>query len=130
MTIGLLLTIAAQIGLMVALLPHDIEGTSAQRVSDYIFPFGISWFALPAVMLFSHQTRLSALALWVSMGVISIGIALWAVPLLRAGIAGQAMRYVDYPSAFAADNLAATAGVLIFVFLFLGVLLAIKRNRI
>lgn len=129
LTVGALIIIAAQIGALSYPYGLYVNDTSAAVAATYTFPLGLTWFALPALMLFTHDTRLPAFAICACIGAISLGLALWLVPLFQMGVAGLPQRYVDYPETFAANNLAATAGVVIFALLYLAVVIVIRRNR-
>lgn len=129
LTIGALIITAAQNAAVIHPGITFVRDTSAAVALTYTFPLGFAWFALPALMLFTHETRLPAMGIGACIAAIPLGLALWLVPLFQMGISGLPQRYVDFPSAFAAGNLAATAGVVIFALIYLAVVIVIRRNR-
>lgn len=127
--IGVLVMAAAHIGLTLLPNPSRFDGTQAAAVLGYLFPLGIGWYGLPALMLYTHPTRLPDLAIWVLSGIITLGLAIWTVPMFSVGANGQPLAYVDFPDTFAARNLAASTGVVLFTMIYLGVIVIIRRGR-
>jgi len=132
MTLGMIALIAAQIAAAiwnVTLVPDSM----ARAASQYVLPLGLIWFALPAFILFRsggrYDTVLGRAMIWLMAPLVTIGVALWAVPIFRTGLAGQPARFADYPEDFASLNLAATVGLGVFILLYLTLLIWVQRTR-
>jgi hypothetical protein len=126
MTLGMLVTTIAQIAALFITENLYLEGTNTATALLYIFPLGLAWFALPAVLMFASN-RLPTWAPWVATGATIAGLSLWLAPMTRLGFAGQPAQYVDYADAFGADNLFLSTGAILFIVIYLFVIVLVRR---
>ncbi|MCF2872285.1 hypothetical protein L0664_14510 [Octadecabacter sp. G9-8] len=129
MTIGNAATIAALSSFAFRTDLGGLADTMFQAAVLYVFPLGLTWFALPAVMLFTHPTRLPTWSIWAMPVVIAANLSLWILPMMQLGRMGMPRQYSDYPSAFAALNLTMSLAVGVFIALYLAILITIRRAR-
>lgn len=106
-----------------------LVGTSVEVASQYTFPLGLAWFALPAVILFHTPTRLPRFAELFLAGTIVAAFWKWAGPLVTLGIQGLPTGYFDYPDAFADKQWDVTAYGLIFAATYAVILLTLLWMR-
>ena len=127
--VGAIVVMVAQF--LVLLVPNlnNLTETLAAAAMFYVFPLGLAWYALPAVLVFTHPTQLTTGAIFGCIGTITLGLCLWIVPMVTVGVMGQPARYVDYPDPFATLNLNITTGAFLFTLIYLGVIILIRRNR-
>ncbi len=128
LTAGLIITSVGQIIFLIIATQGFIDGTIAEPAATYVFPLGMAFFALPALILYDRNTDLPAWATAATVGAIAIPMTLWVSFLVKLGLDGMPARYVDYPNAFAADNLAVSANVIFFAAIYLTVITAIHRQ--
>ena len=129
LTLGALVSTLAHIALIIHPDTALADGTMASIMTLYVFPLGLAWFALPAMMMFRDGSHMSETQLWAMTGALTLGLILWIGPLLHAGHMGQPFRYVDYPVAFATPNMAASIAVVAFGALMLAVVVFVRRTR-
>lgn len=130
MTLGLMIAVSGTL-IAVAVLPTFGFGRTMTDVAIlYVFPLGLAFFALPALILYPGPTRMPMVLIWLTAPVIAGAMALWIMPLILLGLKGQPMFYADFPQAFARENFAASVWVGLFVVLYLGVLTALRRSRV
>ena len=127
--IGTLVTTLAYITVLVHPNSATAAGTIAEVATLYVFPLGLIWFALPALMLFRDGSRLTDWHIWAITGALTLGLILWLAPLFYAGQMGQPFRYVDYPDAFSIANLVSSMAVIAFTALMLGIIVILRRTR-
>jgi len=127
LTLGLVATSIAQVTVFSIVPSAGRGGTTADIVPLYVFPLGISWFALPALFLFARTPRWPDWCAPVAAFALTGSLAVWLFPLLRLGQEGQPTLYLDYPDTFAGLNLKTSAAVLIFVAVFLTTLTLARR---
>ncbi len=127
MALGLLATLAGQIAIISLNAPFSFQNSMAQIVPLYIFPLGIGWFALPAVILYDRRSRLPDWAAPAVALALTSTLLLWLSPLMFLGRRGQPARYPDYPEAFAASNFGASLAVGLFILTYLGVVILARR---
>lgn len=127
LTLGALLTLAVQI--IVLLLPQSAatNGTMLTPAMAYIFPLGLAWFALPALIIYRSKSDLSEWVVIAITACITVTLALWLAPMMQLGFLGQPQRYVDYPVAYAPLNLVVSVAVGLFALVYLVVITALRR---
>ncbi|MBU2993625.1 hypothetical protein Q4555_12695 [Octadecabacter sp. 1_MG-2023] len=106
-----------------------LNGTMAIIAIQYLFPMGLAWFALPALLLFTRDAPLQRWKVWAIPTTIVTSLCIWVIPLFHLGRIGMPAHYVDYPSAFAPLNLEVSIGVAVFAMIYLTVIAALLRRR-
>lgn len=129
MTSGLLIAMGGTLFAASALPSFGFATTTMDVAILNMFPLGLAFFALPALILYSGPTRLPMAAVWLVAPVVAGAMALWIKPFISLGFNGQPILYQDYSQAFARDNLAASIGVGGFMVLYLGVVTTLRRSR-
>lgn len=129
MTLGTLIMTLAYVAVLVHPRTLMAAGTTADIAVLYVFPLGLAWFALPALILYRFGTSLEDTALWAVCAGLTLGLIVWLGPIFHAGHIGQPNRYVDYPDAFAVANMTASIGAFIFTALMLSAIVFLRRNR-
>lgn len=127
LTLGLLAVMAAHLTIIALPQTDAAADTHVETALSYIFPLGLAFYALPALILFARRPVLPAFAPWAIGAGITVILTIWLLPLLQAGWQGQPARYVNYPNAFAEQNLAATTGAILFIATYLALLTTLRR---
>lgn len=128
LTLGLIATLVGLIANSTIPL-FSIGDTSAEIAVLYIFPLGWCAFALPALILYTRDTALAPWGLGAVFGALTLTMGQWIYAWVQLGLAGQPIRYVDFPDTFAATNLTVTTSVLAFAVTMLGCVIAARRAR-
>ncbi|WP_375281671.1 hypothetical protein [Pseudooctadecabacter sp.] len=129
MTLGMMAALGGILVAVTALPSFGFERTMTDVAILYIFPLGLGFFALPALILYPGPTRLPMTVIWLTAPVIAGAMALWIVPLIFLGLSGQPVFYADYPEAFARENVLASLWVGLFVVLYLGMITVLRRTN-
>ena len=125
--IGLIATSLGHFAYITTIRPLGFNDGMETIVPLYTFPLGIGWFALPAHVLFVREPRLPDWAAPAMAAALTVSLSLWLLPLVGLGRMGQPRLYVDYPQAFAPQNLVLSAAVFIFAALYLTLIVIARR---
>jgi len=130
LTLGTLTALVTTAGVVIAFNQDAaLNGTMAEAALHYMFPLGLAWYAMPALILFRQNSTMPPLSVLGLFGGLTVGLAAWITPLVMLGRRGQLTLYVDYPDPFAGANLHATTAAFVFVPLYLAVIIIARRSR-
>lgn len=127
LTFGAIITLIVQVVIITLPQSPATSGMVVTAAMAYIFPLGLGWFALPAVIMFAVPQRYSDAATLSAALFIAVALCLWLGQMVLLGLAGQPARYLDYPDAYAVRNLAASVAVGLFIVGYLGVITVLRR---
>lgn len=129
LTFGMLIATLTPAYLVNSVYMPVLRGTTSMAALQYMFPMGLAWFALPALMLYRTPTRLPVCAIRTLLVAVTSGLAIWLLPLFQTGRLGQAARYVDYPPLLEPANMIVSIGVTLFAVLYLATLIILHRAK-
>jgi len=103
---------------------------AASSVVPYVFPLGLAWFALPALLLFTHDTRLPGWMVWAIPPILCVPFLMWVIPFFGVRSEGISEGSLAYPAEFGGDQIIMTSGTIIFIASYLAVITIVRRHRL